>query len=49
MLSMIGKFRNCELGRAGVTEENQGIYRQFSQFNQGDKNFVRQECEVGET
>ena len=26
------------------TEENQGIYRQFSQFTQRDKNFVRQEC-----
>ena len=49
MLSMIRTFRNCELGRAGGTEENQGIYCQFSQFTQGDKNFVRQECEAGDT
>jgi len=49
MLLMIRGFRNCELGRAGGTEENQRIYRQFSHFIQGDKNFVRQECEVGET
>ena len=49
MLPMIRRSRNCELGRAGGTEANQGIYRQFNQFTQEDKNFVRQECEVGET
>jgi hypothetical protein len=49
MLSMIRTFRNCELGRAGGTKENQGIYHQFNQFTQRDKHFVRQECEVGDT